>query len=82
MHSGSRFSPVPDIPPDDHMTKGELLEYHQNNGSMGRFYELYPESRPRSEPRRENETRIRELAEKFAPQQQTPDRQREPAQER
>ncbi len=34
-------------------SKMELYEYHKTNGSLSRFYELYPELRPREhEPNR------------------------------
>ena len=28
------------------MSKGQLLEFHRQNGTIGAFYELYPEYRP------------------------------------
>ena len=33
--------------PERKSSKMELYEYHKNNGSLGAFYDLYPESRPR-----------------------------------
>jgi hypothetical protein len=32
--------------PERQSSKLELYEYHQNNGSMEAFYDLFPESRP------------------------------------
>ena len=32
--------------PERQSSKMELYEYHKNNGSLGRFYDLYPDSRP------------------------------------
>lgn len=33
--------------PAPRSSKLELYEYHKKNGTLGRFYELYPELRPR-----------------------------------
>lgn len=44
--------------PERPSSKLELYEYHKNNGSLSRFYELYPEARPR-EPQRDRGGRER-----------------------
>jgi hypothetical protein len=37
--------------PERQSSKMELYEYHKKNGSLGAFYDLYPESRPREAER-------------------------------
>lgn len=45
-HPESGVNPPLNRTVEDRMSKGELFEVHKN-GSMGAFYDLFPESRPK-----------------------------------